>query len=182
MKFELIKTEIPDVLLLKPTVFSDERGCFYETYNKNDLSETGLTYEFLQDNQSVSNKGVLRGLHFQNPPYEQGKLIRVAKGAVIDVVVDIRKKSQYYGKHFSVELSDKNNYILWVPAGFAHGFYVLEDNTIFLYKCTQVYNKESEGAILWNDPHLNINWNTKNPIISDKDKLASSFMDFVSQF
>ena len=182
MLLEIIKKELGDVKVIKPRIFKDDRGCFFETYNKVDFKKIGIDAEFIQDNQSISNKNVLRGLHFQNPPFEQGKLIRVTRGAVLDVVVDIRKHSEYYGKYFSLELSEENNLILWVPPGFAHGFLTLEDNTMFLYKCTQIYNKDSEGAIVWNDEELKINWNITDPIISDKDKVAQNFKKFETAF
>jgi dTDP-4-dehydrorhamnose 3,5-epimerase len=136
----------------------------------------------VQDNQSLSQKGVLRGLHFQNPPFAQGKLVRVIKGAVVDVAVDIRKKSPTYGQHFAVELSEENKTVFWIPPGFAHGFVSLEDDTIFTYKCTGVYNKESEGALIWNDEDLDIDWRVENPLVSDKDKAAGNFNDFTTQF
>jgi dTDP-4-dehydrorhamnose 3,5-epimerase len=136
----------------------------------------------VQDNQSLSQKGVLRGLHFQNPPFAQGKLVRVIKGSVLDVAVDIRKDSPTYGEHFSVELSEENKTILWIPPGFAHGFVTLEDDTIFIYKCTAVYNKESEGSLIWNDEDLNIDWRVVNPLVSDKDIQAGNFNDFTTQF
>ena len=129
-----------------------------------------------------SNKNVLRGLHFQNPPFEQGKLIRVVKGAVMDVAVDIRKSSPNYGKWFSYEINEINKAILWIPPGFAHGFLTLADNTIFQYECTNYYHKDSEGSIRWNDPTINIDWKISDPIISDKDKFAPLFKDFVSRF
>jgi dTDP-4-dehydrorhamnose 3,5-epimerase len=125
---------------------------------------------------------VVRGLHFQNPPFAQGKLVRVPYGKVVDVVVDIRKNSPTYGKHFSIELSDNNGLQLWIPEGFAHGFVSLADNTILSYKCTNYYNKESEGSILWNDTNLSINWHIDSPIISEKDQIASEFYNYISQF
>ncbi len=127
-------------------------------------------------------KGVLRGLHFQNPPYEQGKLVRVMKGAVIDVAVDIRKNSPTYGQWDSIELTESNKIMYWVPPGMAHGFVTLEDETIFFYKCTNLFNKASEGSIRWNDPDLNVNWGLSNPIISEKDKIAPFFNELKSQF
>ncbi|MDA1009546.1 MAG: dTDP-4-dehydrorhamnose 3,5-epimerase, partial [Bacteroidetes bacterium] len=142
----------------------------------------GLDLDFVQDNQSLSQKGVLRGLHFQNPPFAQGKLVRVIKGSVIDVSVDIRKDSKTYGKHFSIELSEENKKVVWIPPGFAHGFYTLENDTIFTYKCTGVYNKDSEGALLWNDSELNIDWGVERPLVSEKDLIAGNFKDFKSQF
>ena len=178
---QILKTKIPDLLVIKPDVFEDERGYFFETFNKEKFVGN-IENEFVQDNESSSQKGVLRGLHFQNPPYAQGKLVRVIKGAVLDVVVDIRKKSSTYGQWNSIVLSEKNKTMFWVPPGFAHGFLTLENNTIFSYKCTQFYNKESEGSILWNDPILNIDWEIDEPILSEKDKIAPEFINFVSQF
>jgi dTDP-4-dehydrorhamnose 3,5-epimerase len=179
---EVIETAIPDLFIIQPKVFQDDRGYFFESYNKKILSEKGIEADFVQDNQSLSQKGVLRGLHFQNPPFSQGKLVSVIKGSVLDVAVDIRKNSPTYGKHVAVELTEKNKTILWIPAGFAHGFLTLEDNTIFSYKCTNFYNKNSEGCILWNDKDLKINWDVENPLLSDKDKAGTPFKEFVSQF
>ncbi|MCD6113544.1 MAG: dTDP-4-dehydrorhamnose 3,5-epimerase [Bacteroidales bacterium] len=179
---EFIKTDIPDVMIIKPRVFSDKRGYFFESYNHAKFLEKGFNHIFVQDNESKSQKGVLRGLHFQKPPFAQGKLVRVMKGAVLDVAVDIRKNSPYYGKWVSVVLTDKNKFMYWIPEGFAHGFVTLEDDTVFFYKCTQVYNKESEGSILWNDPDINIKWDIDNPILSDKDINAPLFKDFISPF
>ena len=180
MKVE--KTLLNDLLIIYPNVFGDERGYFMESFNKDALSNYIGDYEFVQDNQSLSAKGVIRGLHFQNPPYDQGKLVRVIKGAVNDVVVDIRKKSSTYGKVFKIKLSESNFNMLWIPPGFAHGFETLEDNTIFAYKVTNWYNKESEGSILWNDPTLNIDWKTKKPTISIKDNEGELFENFKSLF
>ncbi len=179
---EIIKTKIPDLVIVKPKVFKDARGYFFESYNKHSFNEIGLDELFVQDNESKSMKGVLRGLHFQNPPYTQGKLVRVIKGAVLDVAVDLRKESSTYGKWEAVVLDEENKLMYWVPPGFAHGFLTLEDNTIFSYKCTQVYNKNSEGSIRWNDPVLNINWGNISPILSEKDKDAPLFSDFNSPF
>ena len=179
---ELIKTTIKDLLVIKPKVFGDDRGYFFESWSKAAFEKNGLNLDFVQDNQSLSSKGVLRGLHFQNPPFAQGKLVRVIKGSVMDVAVDIRKDSSTYGKHFSIELSEENKLMLWIPPGFAHGFVTLEEDTIFTYKCTGVYNKESEGALLWNDKDLDIKWGVDNPLVSDKDKVAGNFNDFESQF
>ncbi len=174
---EKIPTEIPDVFIVRPDVYEDQRGYFFESYNKAKFVELGIDFEFVQDNQSLSEKGVLRGLHFQKYPHEQGKLVRVIQGAVMDVAVDIRKNSPYFGKHISCVLTEKNKLMLWVPPGFAHGFLTLEDNTVFSYKCTKQYNKESESIIRFNDPELNINWNIENPIMSERDKNASFFKD-----
>lgn len=179
---EIISTPIEGLLVIKPRVFEDERGHFFESWSKASFQNMGLDLDFVQDNQSLSQKGVLRGLHFQNPPYEQGKLVRVIKGAVKDVVVDIRKESPTYGEHFSLELSEQNQIIFWIPPGFAHGFVTLEDDTIFTYKCTGMYNKESEGSLVWNDADLNIDWGEEKPLVSGKDMVAGNFKDFKSQF
>ena len=168
MKFE--KTALEGVFILIPKVFGDDRGYFFEPFNKKEFTANVGDFNFVQDNQSKSSKGVLRGLHFQNPPFEQGKLIRVIKGSVSDVIVDIRKSSKTYGKHLKVTLTESNFKMLWIPPGFAHGFETLEDNTIFAYKVTNYYNKESEGCILWNDPNLEIKWESEHPLVSDKDK------------
>ena len=179
---EIIKTHIDGLLVIKPNIFEDERGHFFESWSKKAYQDVGLELDFVQDNQSLSQKGVLRGLHFQNPPFAQGKLVRVIKGSVIDVAVDIRKDSVTYGKHFSIKLSEENKKIFWIPPGFAHGFASLENNTIFTYKCTEVYNKESEGVLLWNDTDLNINWGVEKPLVSEKDLTAISFKHFTSAF
>lgn len=179
---EIIKTKIPDLVIVKPTVFEDKRGYFFESYNKGIFLQNGIDQNFVQDNESKSAKGVLRGLHFQKPPFAQGKLVRVMRGAVLDVAVDLRKGSLTYGHWASVELNHDNKWMYWVPPGFAHGFVTLEDATVFFYKCTNVYNKESEGSILWNDPDLNIDWKIDNPVLSEKDKTGPLFKDFVSPF
>jgi dTDP-4-dehydrorhamnose 3,5-epimerase len=158
---QITLTSIPDLLIVQPKVFEDNRGYFYESYSKLLFQQHGIDADFVQDNQSLSEAGVLRGLHFQNPPYAQGKLVRVIKGAILDVVVDIRKKSVTYGQHFAIELNEQNKTMLWIPEGFAHGFLTLENQTIFSYKCTNYYNKASEGCIMWNDKDLGINWNIK---------------------
>lgn len=179
MKIE--ETFIKDLLVLTPTLYEDERGYFLESYNKKRLSDI-IDNNFVQDNESCSQKGVLRGLHFQKPPYAQAKLIRVISGSVLDVVIDLRKESKTYGKHFKVVLSDKKKQQLYVPEGFAHGFLVLEDNTIFSYKCSNYYNKEAEVSISWNDETLNIDWQIEKPIISIKDKQGLSFINYTSPF
>ncbi len=176
------ETPIKDLFIIQPKVFEDERGYFYESYNKQILKEHGLDLNFIQDNQSLSHKNVLRGMHFQAPPYEQGKLVRVIKGSVLDVVVDIRKESITYGQHYSILLSEENKTMFWIPPGFAHGFLTLEDNTIFSYKCTGLYNKESEGSLLWNDEKVKINWNIENPIVSEKDQVSIPFQLLKSPF
>jgi len=179
---EVKKVTIPGLLIIQPDVFYDSRGYFFESYNKSKFNKIGLDVAFVQDNQSFSSKGILRGLHFQNPPFAQGKLLSVARGAVLDVAVDIRKDSEFYGKYFSVILSEENKTMFWIPPGFAHGFLALENNTLFTYKCTYEYNKESEAAIRWNDPDVKINWNVTNPVISEKDANAPLFKDMVSMF
>lgn len=179
---EVVETKIKDLYIIKPKVFLDNRGYFFESYNKEAFTKKNISVEFIQDNQSLSHKGVLRGLHFQSPPFAQGKLVRVIKGAVLDVAVDIRKDSATYGEHISIELTEENKTMFYIPPGFAHGFVTLCDNTIFSYKCTQVYNKESEGTVFWNDLDLNINWQIENPLISEKDILGTIFKDFKSPF
>jgi len=179
---KITKVNIEGLLVIEPQVFVDDRGYFFESYNSHKFSEIGVNVNFLQDNQSMSNKGALRGLHFQSQPFEQGKLVTVIQGAVHDVVVDIRKDSLTYGKYFSLLLDGKSKKMFWIPPGFAHGFETLEDNTIFQYKCTNVYNKASEGGLLWNDSLIAINWVTPDPIISEKDMLLPEFRNFVSPF
>lgn len=175
-------TPIEGLIVITPTVFSDARGYFLESFNQNSYQKAGINEIFVQDNESLSQKGVLRGLHFQAPPYAQGKLVRVIKGSVLDVAVDIRSGSPTYGKHYSILLSEENKKQFFIPPGFAHGFLTLSDNTIFSYKCTAFYNKESEGCLLWNDKDINIEWNVKNPILSDKDVLGSELKKFTSPF
>jgi dTDP-4-dehydrorhamnose 3,5-epimerase len=179
---ELIPCHIADLFVLQPRVFEDPRGYFFESYNKGVFHKLGIKDEFIQDNQSLSQKGVLRGLHFQNPPYAQGKLVRVISGAVYDVAVDIRKNSPTYGKYFGTELSGLNKTMMWIPPGYAHGFQTLEDNTVFVYKCTQLYNKASEDCILWNDPEIGIEWYDIAPVISEKDMNGKLLKSFNSQF
>lgn len=180
---EVFKYHIEGLLSFSPQIFSDDRGAFIETFNENVFAEiTGKKIQFVQDNLSMSKKNVIRGLHFQAPPFAQGKLVRVLKGTVIDVAVDLRKNSSTYGEHVSVELSGDNNLCFWIPEGFAHGFSALEENTVFSYKCTNFYSKQSEGCILWNDPDLNIDWKINEPLLSGKDKLGQLFKDFKSPF
>lgn len=176
------KTPLNDLVLIKPRVFPDERGYFYEAFNAKTFADKGLNVTFVQDNVSMSQKGVLRGIHFQKPPFAQGKLVQVLRGSVLDVAVDLRKESPSYGKHFSYVLSAENKTQLYVPEGFGHGFVTLEDNTLFSYKCSNYYNKDSEGAILWNDPELNIDWQIEQPIISAKDQEAQPFANFKTPF
>lgn len=179
---QIIDTPLKDAKIIIPKVFSDERGYFFEPFNEIKYKEVIGDIKFVQDNQSLSQKGVLRGLHFQNNPYAQGKLVRVISGSVLDVIVDIRIGSPTYGKSYSVELTASNFKTLWVPPGFAHGFATLEDNTIFFYKVTNYYNKDSEGCILWNDEDLNIDWKINNPTLSYKDTKGERFSNFESKF
>ena len=169
---KIIPTELKDLYIIEPAVFADNRGFFYESFNVRNLENAGLQYNFIQDNHSKSSYGVLRGLHYQDEPFAQAKLVRVTQGKVLDIVLDIRKHSPTYLKHFSLELSDENKLQLLIPKGFAHGFVVLSPSCEFLYKCDNYYNKESEGGIAWNDPSLKIDWMIpeKDIILSDKDK------------
>ena len=168
--------------MLKPAIFSDTRGYFFESYQKERFHQAGIDADFVQDNESMSAKDVLRGLHFQKPPFAQAKLVRVVHGSVLDVAVDIRKKSPTYGKYEAVILSAENKLMLWIPEGFAHGYLSLEDNTIFQYKCSQYYNKESECSIIWNDLDLNVQWGIDAPLVSDKDLQGLRFRELVSPF
>jgi dTDP-4-dehydrorhamnose 3,5-epimerase len=179
---EIIETGLKGLVVIKPRVFEDPRGYFFESYNKEQYHKAGLTMDFVQDNQSLSHTGVLRGLHFQNPPHAQGKLVRVITGAVFDVAVDIRKSSETYGKWYGIDLTEENKTMMYIPEGFAHGFLTLRDNTIFSYKCTNLYNKSSEDCLLWNDPQIGVNWNVKDPLLSAKDLEGKLLKDFVSQF
>lgn len=180
---EIEKTNIEGLYIIKPKVFGDERGYFFESFNaKKFLEATGVVTNFVQDNQSKSTKNVLRGLHFQSPPYAQDKLVRVVQGSVLDVVVDIRPNSSSYGEHFKIVLDVIHHHMMFVPKGMAHGFLSLEDDTIFTYKCTDYYHPQSEGCIAWNDNTLNIAWNASDPIISEKDLLGQSFNEFKSPF
>ena len=179
--FTIKETPIKDLVIIEPKVFGDERGFFQETYNKESFAELGFNMEFVQDNHSKSKKGVLRGLHFQTKNV-QGKLVRVTRGAVYDVAVDLRTNSPTFGKWFGVLLTEQNKLMFYVPEGFAHGFLTLEDDTEFLYKCTNLYSPEYDSGILWNDPIININWKLdefsilKDELtISDKDKLQQNF-------
>ena len=174
-------TPLKDVLILTPTVFKDERGYFFESYNHQKVADF-IKCEFVQDNESLSQKNVLRGLHFQIPPFAQDKLVRVIKGSVLDIAVDLRKSSPTYGQSFSIILSGENKKQLFIPAGFAHGFITLEDDTIFSYKCSNYYEKNAERTILWNDKSLNIEWNCNQPLLSDKDLIGENFSTFESPF
>ncbi len=173
--FNFVETGFDGLWVIEPKVYGDDRGFFMETYNKVEFSAKGIPTEFVQDNHSKSQKGVMRALHFQKK-YPQGKLVRVTKGSVWDVGVDMRKDSKTYGQWYGVEISAENKKMFYLPPGFAHGFVALEDDTEFLYKCTEVYHPEDEGGIIWNDPDLNIKWPIDfEPILSDKDKEHPKF-------
>lgn len=178
----ILSTPFSDLYIIEPRIFTDERGYFFESFSQQALTKAGISTVFVQDNQSLSAANVLRGLHFQAPPYAQDKLIRVIQGSVLDVVVDIRTASPTYGQSFSVQLSAANQLQLLIPQGFAHGFLSLEPHTIFAYKCSNYYHQPSEGGLLYNDPALNIDWNTSNPILSPKDLVFQAFTDFKSPF
>ena len=177
-----IDTPIKDLFIIEPDLFKDARGYFYESYSELKYKNLGLNYKFIQDNISKSSFGTIRGLHYQIGNNAQGKLCQVLSGAVLDVAVDIRHGSPTYGKYFSIELSSENNKQLWIPPGFAHGFSVLSEFAIFSYKCTNYYSKQDERCILFNDIDLGINWEVKNPIISDKDKLGIKFNSIDKDF
>ncbi len=180
---EIIKTQVKDLLLIKPKVYKDNRGFFMESYSEKAFSELGITTRFVQDNHSLSaQKGVVRGLHFQLPPYGQAKLIRVTHGAVFDVAVDLRKQSPTYGTWKGYTLTAENFHILYIPRGFAHGYCTLEDDTEFMYKCDNLYMPEYDTGLRWNDPTLNIKWPIENPILSEKDATAPFYQDFESPF
>ncbi len=182
MGFKRIETGIEGLLIIEPDVFGDHRGFFKETYNANSFLKIGLDLNFVQDNVSYSEKNILRGLHFQAPPYSQGKLVAALQGEAIDVAVDIRRGSPTYGQHWSVRLSGENHRMFWMPPGFAHGFAVLSDTCLFCYKCTNIYNRESEGGLMWNDPALGIDWEIAEPVLSEKDKAYAPFAEFESPF
>lgn len=169
----VIKTDIEGVVVIEPQVFGDERGYFFESFNaERFLAETGIDVAFVQDNESRSKRGVLRGLHFQREPYAQAKLVRVVRGRVLDVAVDIRPGSPTFGKYVATELSGENHRQMFIPKGFAHGYVVLEDDTVFQYKCDEYYHPESEAGIAWNDPQIGIEWPLSEDeiILSDKDR------------
>jgi dTDP-4-dehydrorhamnose 3,5-epimerase len=176
---EVRKTEIEGVVIIEPRIFKDDRGYFYESFSQREFEEKVYRTTFVQDNQSKSSYGVLRGLHFQKPPYCQSKLVRCIKGAVLDVAVDIRKGSPTFGKYVAVELSEDNHRQFFVPRGFAHGFAVLTPEAVFQYKCDNFYNKESEGSVAWNDPQLAIDWRipADKVLLSEKDKLSKFLCD-----
>ena len=176
---KIIETAIEDVVIIEPRLFKDERGYFFESFSQREFEEKIRKISFVQDNESKSSYGVLRGLHFQKPPYAQSKLVRVIKGAVLDVAVDIRKGSPTFGKHVAVELTEENHLQLFIPRGFAHGFNVLSQEVIFQYKCDNFYAPQSEGALAWDDSDLNINWRipTNQIILSEKDKHHEKLKD-----
>lgn len=181
----IIKTDIEGLLIIEPRVFGDARGYFFESFNERDFVEqTGINVSFVQDNESKSRYGVVRGLHFQKPPFAQAKLVRVVRGKVLDVAVDIRRGSKTYGRHVAVELTEENHRQLFLPKGMAHGFSVLSDEVLFQYKCDDYYHPESEGAIAWDDPVLAIDWHipAEAVLLSEKDSHHGGFNEFVSPF
>lgn len=180
---KITETNIPGVLVIEPDVFGDERGYFFESFSARKFEAlTGLKVDFVQDNESLSSYGIVRGLHFQKPPYAQSKLVRVVKGRVRDVAVDLREGSPTFGQHFSMELSGDNHLQVFIPKGFAHGFSVLEDGTVFQYKCDEYYNPESEGALAWDDPDLAIDWGIpmSDVKLSEKDRHHPTLKDIHS--
>lgn len=187
---EIIRTDIPDVVIVEPKVFGDHRGYFFESFSNRDFTEKVREVKFVQDNESKSCYGVLRGLHFQKPPHAQSKLVRVVRGRVLDVAVDVRKGSPTFGKHVAVELSEDNHRQLFIPRGFAHGFVVLSDEAVFQYKCDNYYAPQSEGAVAWDDPDLGIDWmlpadkvilsakDTVHPRLKDAPELFDYLVDY----
>ena len=186
----IIKTEIPEVVIVEPKVFGDRRGYFFESFSERDVAENVRNVKFVQDNESRSCHGVLRGLHFQKPPHAQSKLVRVVRGRVLDVAVDIRKGSPTFGRYVAVELSEENHRQLFIPRGFAHGFAVLSEDAVFQYKCDNYYAPQSEGAIAWNDPQIGIDWglasdevilsekDMRHPLLKDADELFDYSVDY----
>ena len=186
----IIKTEIPEVVIVEPKVFGDRRGYFFESFSERDFAENVRNVKFVQDNESRSCHGVLRGLHFQKPPHAQSKLVRVVRGRVLDVAVDIRKGSPTFGRYVAVELSEENHRQLFIPRGFAHGFAVLSEDAVFQYKCDNYYAPQSEGAIAWNDPQIGIDWglasdevilsekDMRHPLLEDADELFDYSVDY----
>lgn len=176
MPFEFIRLDIPDVVLIKPKVFQDERGFFLESFKYSDFAKEGVGPKFLQDNHSRSKRGVLRGLHYQLNPKAQGKLVRCVRGRIWDVAVDIRRGSPHFGRWVAAELSEENKYMLYIPEGFAHGFVALEDSDV-LYKCTSEYDPALDRGIIWNDPDIGIPWPVKDPLLSAKDSKLPRLRD-----
>jgi len=181
MPFIFKQLEIPDVILIKPKVFGDERGFFMETYKKSDFEKTGIKGEFLQDNHSRSRYGVLRGLHFQREPYAQAKIVRCIRGVIYDVAVDLRKNSPTFGKYVGVILSEYNKYMLYIPRGFAHGFLVLSGEAEVVYKVDNEYAPHSEGGLIWNDPDVNIPWPIEDPVLSEKDQKWPTLKELIER-
>ena len=181
---EVIKTNIEGVVIIEPRIFKDDRGYFFESFSQREFEEKVCKTTFVQDNESKSSYGVLRGLHFQKPPFAQSKLVRVIKGAVLDVAVDIRKGSPTFGQYVSVELTGENHRQFFIPRGFAHGFSVLSEQVIFQYKCDNFYSPQSEGAIAWNDPDLNIDWRipAEKVVLSEKDSKHPRLKDWQNMF
>ena len=181
---EIIKTNIEGVVIIEPRIFKDDRGYFFESFSQREFEEKVCKTTFVQDNESKSSYGVLRGLHFQKPPFAQSKLVRVIKGAVLDVAVDIRKCSLTFGQYVSVELTGENHRQFFIPRGFAHGFSVLSEEVIFQYKCDNFYSPQSEGAIAWNDPDLNIDWRipAEKVVLSEKDSKHPRLKDWQNVF
>jgi len=179
---KIIKTEIPDILIIKPDVYGDRRGYFLESFNTARFSEYNIETGFVQDNISKSLKGTIRGLHYQIREKAQGKLCHVITGKVLDIALDIRFGSPTFGKYFALELSEENHSQIWIPPGFAHGFSVLSDEAIFLYKCTDVYSREHERTILYNDPQLKIDWKVENPVLSEKDLKGKTLKEMEQDF
>lgn len=180
---KIIPTEVPDVILIEPKVFSDERGFFMETFREDWLAKIGIKHSFVQDNHSKSSKGVLRGLHFQKPPFEQAKLVRVISGEVLDVAIDLRRGSPTFGKVVAQILSEKNKRMMYVPKGFAHGFCVISETCEFLYKVSDYYAPQAEGGLIWSDPDFGIAWPKLDVpyVISEKDKKFPTFRDWLTQ-
>lgn len=176
------KTRLEGLIIIEPRVFEDNRGYFFESFRLSLLREAGYQGDFVQDNESKSNRGVIRGLHLQKPPYGQDKLLRVVKGAIYDVAVDVRKASPTYGQYVGLELNEHNKLSLFIPQGFAHGFCCLEDDTIVQYKCSNYYHKESEMGVIWNDPSINIAWPLKPDNLSEKDLAYPNLARFDSPF
>jgi len=171
--------DIKGLFEIKPSIFKDQRGIFFESFRKDELLKLGIEKSFVQDNQSFSKKNVIRGIHFQMEPYAQGKLVKVAYGKVLDVAIDLRTGSETFGKHVKMVLDSINHNMFYIPEGFGHGFLAIEDS-VLQYKCTQYYNRESEKGIAWNDPDLNIDWGITDPIISEKDRVMPSLQAFIS--
>ncbi len=182
MALQFDKTFIEGLLLIKPDIFQDSRGYFFESFNQKKYKDIGIDFTFVQDNVSKSSKGTIRGLHYQVGEFAQGKLCSVIYGKVMDVAVDIRFDSPTFGKYYSCELSEENKLQLWIPPGFAHGFCVLSEEAIFSYKCTSIYSKEHERSIFYDDPTIKINWNINNPLVSEKDMKAKKFSEIEKDF